>query len=278
MSFRIVPFSTRQEWLALRRSGIGASDISGIMGISPWTTPFQVWASKVGNLREVMDDEAMRWGRILEDVILEEWARQTAVEIKHRQPLIRNLERPFMVATPDALPSYPAVVEVKNNSDWAWTEPPAHYYAQVQWQLAVTGYKLGDLVVLHAGRQMMVYPIEANAEYQARQIEAAEDFWKHVEANEPPSTKWEDSAVMAHLWPYSTEQTVEVGPDAALELYEARSARDAGNERYEAATAAVKVMMKEADTAVCGQQVVAKWSTNKNGTRRFVVKGDELND
>ena len=81
---------------------------------------------------------------------------------------------------------------------------------------------------------------------------------------------------MASLWPTSDEQAVEIGPETAIELYMARSARDAGNERYEAATASVKVLLQEADTAVCGQQVVAKWTTNKNGVRSFKVKGDEL--
>lgn len=278
MTFEIVPTHDRASWLAARRQGVGASDIAGIMGISPWTTPFQVWASKISDLPEVMDDEAMKWGRILEDVILNEWARERmarTVVIRNRQPLCRDIERPILIATPDALTG-DRVIEVKNSSDWSWVEPPVHYLAQMQWQLAVTGYEVGDLVVLHAGRHLEHYEIKADPEAQARMIEAATEFWGFVETNEPPPVQWEDSALMASLWPTSDEQAVEIGQDAAIELYEARSARDAGNERYEAAVAAVKVLLQEADTAVCGQQVVVKWTTNKNGVRTFKVKGDGL--
>ena len=276
MSFEIVPTHDRASWLAARRQGVGASDIAGIMGISPWTTPFQVWASKVSDLPEVMDDEAMKWGRILEDVILNEWARTTAVTIRERGPLIRNIKNPIMLATPDALPSYPAVVEVKNIADWSWTEPPVHYLAQVQWQLAVTGYEVGDLVVLHAGRHLEHYEVKADPEAQARMIEAATEFWGYVEANEPPPTQWEDSTIMASLWPTSTEEVAQIDPDDAFELYVAKEARDAGNQRYDAAVATIKAAMKEADTAVSEMQVIATWRSNKNGVRTFKVKGDQL--
>jgi predicted phage-related endonuclease len=168
------------------------------------------------------------------------------------------------------------VIEVKNSSDWSWTEPPIHYLAQVQWQLAVTGYEVGDLVVLHAGRHLEPYEIKADPEAQARMIEAATEFWGYVEANEPPPTQWEDSTIMASLWPTSTEQVAQIAPDDAFELYVAKEARDAGNQRYDAAVASVKATMKEADTAVCDQQVIAKWTTTKSGSRRFVVKGEQL--
>jgi putative phage-type endonuclease len=261
--------------LALRRSGIGASDISGIMGISPWTTPFQVWASKVSDLPEVMDDEAMMWGRILENVILNEWIKLSEQTLVHRGPLCRNTENPTMVATPDALAS-DRPIEVKNSSDWSWSEVPIHYLAQVQWQLAVTGYEVGDLVVLHAGRHLEPYEIKADPEAQARMIEAATEFWGYVEANEPPPTQWEDSTIMASLWPTSTEEVAQIDPDDAFELYVAKEARDAGNQRYDAAVATIKAAMKEADTAVSEMQVIATWKTNKNGVRSFKVKGDGL--
>jgi hypothetical protein len=81
---------------------------------------------------------------------------------------------------------------------------------------------------------------------------------------------------MASLWPTSTEQVAQIAPDDAFELYVAKEARDAGNQRYDAAVASVKATMKEADTAVCDQQVIAKWTTTKSGSRRFVVKGEQL--
>ena len=280
MSFEYVAFDDRAEWLVARRAGIGASDIAAIMGISPWATPFQVWASKVAELPEDRGDEAMRWGRVLETVILDEWARDNR-PVTDRGQLIRSVDAPTMMATLDGVTTtpegVPAVAEAKNRSEYGWDEVPAYYHAQVQWQLAVTGFEVGYLIVLHAGRRLETYEITADANYQMTQILAAGEFWKLVEADEPPSTEAEDNPLMASLWPTHTEQAVEVGPDLALELYEARMDHTASSERRAAAEAAIKVILGEADTAVVGQKVIATFRTSKIG-RRFLVKGESLDD
>ncbi len=280
MSFETIETDSRSEWLTARRAGIGASDIAGIMGTSPWTTPFQVWGSKVAELPEEEGTEWMRWGSVLETVILDEWAKDNR-PVTDRDQLIRSTRYPILMATPDGLTTtpegIPAVAEAKNRSEYHFDEIPEHYYAQVQWQLAVTTFEVGYLIVLHAGRRLETYEIEANYDFQAAQIEAATEFWKLVEADEAPPTEADDNSLMSDLWPHHTEQTVEVGPDIAIELYMARSEAKAGDVRKKAAEAALKVILGEADTAVVGQKVVATWR-EKGGVRRLLVKGVSLDD
>lgn len=286
MGFEVVETEDRADWLKARRAGIGASDIAGIMGFSPYTTPFQVWASKVGETpedegSEDEGSEAMRWGRILENVILDEWAKDNDYVVKRNQ-LVRFTDVPIMMATPDGFTTTPqgspAVAEAKNRAEWSWDEIPDHFVAQVQWQLAVTGYDVGYLIVLFAGRRLETFTIVADADYQTAQIGAADEFWRLVEANDPPPTEAADNPLMASLWPYHTEQAVEVAPGVAVELYEARNADKQASGRRDAAEAAVKVLLgDEADTAVVGQQVIATWRNNGKG-RRFLVKGDALDD
>ncbi len=278
MNFETIKTADRSEWLEARRAGIGASDIAAIMGISPWSTPFQVWASKVAEIPEDEGSEQMKWGRILENVILDEWATDHW-PVNARGQLIRSTDVPIMMATLDGVTvgfdNRAAVVEAKNRSEWSWDSIPEHYHAQVQWQLAVTGYEIGYLIVLFAGRHLETFEIEADNDYQTAQILAAGEFWKLVEANEPPPTDGADNPLMASLWPYHTEQAVEIGADAAIELYEARSADKEASERRDAAEASIKATLGEADTAVVGQQVVATWRNNGKG-RRFLVKGESL--
>jgi predicted phage-related endonuclease len=40
----------REEWLVLRRKGIGGSDVSAILGINPWKTAMDVWLEKTGEI------------------------------------------------------------------------------------------------------------------------------------------------------------------------------------------------------------------------------------
>ena len=38
---------SRIDWLKQRQSGIGGSEIAAIVGLNQYTTPMQVWESKV---------------------------------------------------------------------------------------------------------------------------------------------------------------------------------------------------------------------------------------
>lgn len=54
------------EWLAMRRSYIMASDAPAIMGVSPWRSQFDIWKDKLGLLPPLEDNHAMQRGRELE--------------------------------------------------------------------------------------------------------------------------------------------------------------------------------------------------------------------
>jgi len=279
MTFEVVPYDDRAEWLTARRSGLGASDIAGVLGISPWTTPFQVWASKVGEIPEDRDDESMRWGQILEGVILDEWEKVNNQTVTERGWLIRHRGRPYMMATVDGFTLTPdnrsAVAEAKNSSDWRWEGIPEHYYCQVQYQLAVSGFEVGYLIALHGGRRLETYEVPAVPDYQEMLTEAATDFWKLVEANEPPAVDAADNTIMSALWPRSTEKPIEIPVSMAVELYEARAVAKEATTQKAAIEAAVKREMGDADTAVVGQQVIATWRTGAKA-RSFLVKGSGL--
>jgi len=56
-----------------RRNHIGASDMAAIMGLSPWRTPYDVWAEKTGRLVDEADpdNEVMALGTLLETGVLD---------------------------------------------------------------------------------------------------------------------------------------------------------------------------------------------------------------
>ena len=64
--------ATREEWLALRRRDVTASQIAALLGVHPYVTPYQLWAEKTGKLIPVQDDNAvLRRGRLLEAVAVQ---------------------------------------------------------------------------------------------------------------------------------------------------------------------------------------------------------------
>lgn len=59
-----IPYKDHAEWLELRKGYIGGSDAAAVVGLNAWSSPYAVWADKVGKLPEKEDTEAMRLGQI----------------------------------------------------------------------------------------------------------------------------------------------------------------------------------------------------------------------
>lgn len=69
-----------KEWLALRKTKIGASDAPVLMQVSPWKTPYQLWLDKMG-LSETEQNEAMRRGLDLEPIARNKFIDITGIEV-----------------------------------------------------------------------------------------------------------------------------------------------------------------------------------------------------
>ena len=71
----------REAFLAERMKGIGGSDVAAILGLSKWSTPYDVWQSKLGLADPTPDNDAMKWGRLLEPVVRQAYAERTGLAV-----------------------------------------------------------------------------------------------------------------------------------------------------------------------------------------------------
>ena len=65
-----------EEWLTLRKTGIGGSDAGSICGVNPFGSPMKVYHDKTGSKIEELDNEAVRQGHDLEDYVAQRFMRQ----------------------------------------------------------------------------------------------------------------------------------------------------------------------------------------------------------
>ena len=91
----------RQEWLVLRRTGIGGSDAAAVVGLSAWATPYTVYMDKLGLLPEKEDTESMRQGRDLEEYVAKRFQEQTGKKVRRCNYMILNPRYPFALADID---------------------------------------------------------------------------------------------------------------------------------------------------------------------------------
>ena len=159
------------EWLQVRRSGIGGSDAAAALGLSKWKSPLELWEEKaLGKSQSKQDSEPMRWGRLLEPVIREEFSRRTGFAVSVCRSMLRAPQWPWMQANLDGLIEIPGrgigVFEVKTasafkDSDWSGNDDshprcPDAYALQVAHYLAVTGLEYAVLCVLIGGNKLRI--------------------------------------------------------------------------------------------------------------------------
>ena len=92
---------SRSDWLKWRRKGIGGSDAGAILGMNSWSTPYRIWAEKLGMLPEQEDNEAMRQGRDLEEYVAQRFAEKTGKKIRRRNAMFMHDDYPWMLANID---------------------------------------------------------------------------------------------------------------------------------------------------------------------------------
>lgn len=267
-------YRDRDEWLELRRGGIGSSDCSAVLGMSKYESPFSVWVDKTGRGRPDDETEAMMWGTLLEPVIRAQLSIRLGLDIEECATL-RSRERPWQLYNPDGLiPETGELVEIKNASGWLaqeWADDgvPDHAELQVQHGMAVTG-AVGAYVAGLIGGNRMKYEYIPRDDHLINNviIPAEQHFWDtYVLGDEQPPIDGTDATTdaIAHLWPRRFDQT-EVAEDvsevvAAVADYEAAlAAEKAGKKAKDQATNVLAALMRGADvlTDAAGNKLVAR--------------------
>lgn len=221
---------TRQEWLWNRKSGLGGSDASAVLGFNPWKSKFELYIDKTSNTVEEIDSEAIHWGNVLEDVVAEEFTRRTGKKVRRRNQTFQHSEYNFMIANIDRdVVGERALLECKTtnafNSDaWGGEHIPPAYICQLQHYMAVLNYEKAYIAVLIGGQKFIWKEIERDDEFIELMIEQEKHFWEeHVLKGIPPEIDGSESAseLLNKMYPEDNGKTVMLQSDEAETLIEA---------------------------------------------------------
>lgn len=189
------PDLSHNDWITMRMTGIGGTDVSAILGLNPWYTPLSVAQSKRGHGEEKADSWAMQFGRHNESLILESWARSFGCDLFRGVPFIVDTERPWMLASLDGIVRLPdgtlAVVDAKTASCAPWEDEAPDYYAlQLLWYMTITGIHQGYIVASFFGKEPVAYPVAWNAETAEAIVARVAAWWQRhvVEGIDPEPT------------------------------------------------------------------------------------------
>lgn len=264
-----VEFETRDEWLAARRLGIGGSDIAAVLGMSPFASPYSLWAEKTGRQDGPDETEPMLWGRLLESAIAAEFARRTGLEVRDRGVMFVRADDPTARVTVDGLAAESdggeplGVVEVKVTGVVPWSEPPDHYQLQCQWAMFVCGLDHAWLVALHGGRHMRIHELSADVGLQAELYAAAKEFWRFVETDRPPPVDASPAttATLRDMYPGGFDEQVELESGVVTELRAIRTQIKALADRESELANRIKETMGDHETGTVDGVPAVRWSS-----------------
>ena len=199
----------REEWLSKRSIGIGASESSALVGLSPFTTTQELWELKTGKRQpeDLSDNPFVQQGVRLEPALRNLYkAIHPELKVTHHPfDMLYQEERPFMYATLDGEikdGKRKAILEIKTatpqgKAGWSkWDEQiPPNYFTQIVWQIACSGYDFAVLFACLFNREndfvVREYRFEREdlKEDMAYMIEKATEFWDSVQNQSlPPMT------------------------------------------------------------------------------------------
>lgn len=274
----ILRHASREEWLADRARGIGASEVAAVVGISPWDTPFSLWLKKTGQVPPEPENQAMRMGHLLEPVIAQLWEEETGgrvVKASARDILYVDREKPWRRVTPDRLAKRDGakrLLEFKSTSkDIDADDIPLHWICQCQYQMLVTGIHNDDLCWLTNGRYFGYAHIEYDTEFAEYLGEQVDMFWREnvIGGKEPVAIVASDISK-----PSTPDKTIEADSEAIEQISALRAVKSSLSELTDKEwqlTDNLKLYMGDAEALVRDGRVLATWKSSKRG-RPFLLK------
>lgn len=292
--------SLSPEQLAVRKMGIGSSDIAALCGLHAYRSRMDVFNEKVfGTSRKPTPE--MDFGNDVEAAVLRFRAREvggtlcddeTYAKMFADQVLagrtIRDVSAAIALTTPDAvllLPDHARIIESKAvgaHEAYRWGDEdnaaPIGYQIQCVWHMGVSGIHECDLVASIAGQPPATWAVEWNADRYANLVEIAEQFWTdHVLPRVKPDPIDGSDASDEYLRRMYPEERSPMRAATPLEeehaaLYVAARAQEKqGAAAKDYAGNVLRESLGDATGCLLANNEKVTWKKQKNGTRVLQV-------
>lgn len=245
------------EWLEMRKTGIGSSDMPIIAGESPYQSPLELWAAKTGLVPATVPDDATRRlmdiGTRMEPVLLDLYEAETGRKARRVPRMLVHPQYPWARASLDAEAPVKRIVEAKWTHARRWSAGdavPADVVIQVQWQMFVAGRDVADVVAL-VGPELRVVEVARDQSMIDDLLYLANDFWRHVTDRIRPAIDGSESTrrTLVRMHPADDGTYLSATPDLielADRLRAAKAAKTAAEDAEKTVGNAIRAMVGDA--------------------------------
>ncbi len=293
----------RAAFLAERKTGLGATDISAVLGYNPHRSAVQVFLEKTGRAVDESQSMRLRFGQHNEEFVAKEYERVTGFKVQRYTAMLRHPEFPNIIGHVDRLVVPPGQkvaahrreirtdrgLECKTVDSYVfrysgeWGEPgtdqvPVIYLIQSGTYMGLTNCSRWDLAALvgSGAGDLPIYHLARDRDLEEEIFRRAQEWWnRHVANDCAPEPQSEDDVAL--LYPQARQkESVLATPEIVTTVAELRNVKEAlvQLEQTEADLAMViKRHMGHADTLLGPDgKKLATWG-NRKGRSAFDLDG-----
>jgi len=273
-----------------RKKGIGGSEVSAILGLDDYSSPYKVWLNKTGRESSTVDNKYTKAGLILESAVADYFEQQTSYRIikaSAKQTTVTHPKYSFAIGTPDR--RYIATQKVGKGilecktTQYAYDDVPEKWFIQLQWYLGVIGSAYGSVAWLEHGLDFKFKEYEFDQEFFDYLLDAVNKFWhENVLKDIPPEpinsadiermfTRHRDGSVLE-----ATQELI----SAHTDLVSIKSAIKELSVKENELTELIKTVMRDNEVIMAGSQPLFTWKTSKSSSQfnkeKFKIDHPEL--
>jgi putative phage-type endonuclease len=267
------PEQGTDKWLEWRKQGITATEAASIMYPSKWGSPLSIYTDKRGLTTKSQEDSDgfMEWGHRIEDLLVSKFMEQHKDFVVCTQG--RLYQRDWAKCSLDAQcfneKGVPVIIECKTGQhEEKWDPIPERYYAQVQWQMYVTGIRKAYFSVLIQGHIWFEREVEYCPDYVKQMKEKCFYVWDCIQRGEAPATLGDFEADKTSIAALAGESghsgdPVEVDNDVVGKYLALKEAYEKAEEEFNNFKNSLAFKMVDHSKMVCDGKTFATWIERK---------------
>ena len=265
---------SREDWLTLRKKGIGGSDAAAVCALNRWRGPLDVFLDKTSESIDSTDNEAMYWGRVMEPVLREEFSRRTNLKVEAVPYMFQFKEHPFMLANIDGIvhenDGTVSLIEIKTANGFAtkdWEDGlPQEYYIQIQHYMAVCDLAKAYVAVLIGGNNFRYESISRDDETIRTIIALESNFWNnHVLTKTAPPVDSTSEKAISSMYPASNGTSIILPSEAdrmIANIEECRTIEEEIKKAKAEAENGLKALLQDAECGKTPSGYSVRWKTS----------------
>lgn len=252
---------------------IGGGNVAGILGVSPYKTPYGEYLGIIEGRTPEADAEKARFferRKALEPFAADLFRQRTGLAIVRRNERYTDPQYPFLQAEIDFEPEGDCNGEIKTvhplaASAWGPAgedDCPVYVTAQAMHGLMVTGRKRCYVQALIGFDDDRVYVIDRDDALIANMRERELEFWRRVQDRNPPDPM--DSSDLLRMFERDAGTRLEATDEAAgifHDLVAARAEFADVSARKEALEERIKLTLRDHAVLTIDQQPVLTWKS-----------------